>query len=182
MDNFKAPAPVFKSDGETISNGKTVLVVDDDPVFRRATGIKLHFSGFEVRTATENSEAIAALGQEPIDGVIMDIQFPSDACNGGMGSWDGFQIIQWIRGLPGGAGVRFVMVSSCDSADYRKRAQQLGAVAFLPKPLDYEKLVEVLNEATTCSPQTKPVLRGKPSAAAKATGNFYSSLRPSQIR
>ena len=168
------------SDGETISNGKTVLVVDDDPVFRRATGIKLHFSGFEVRTATENSEAIAALGREPIDAVIMDIQFPVDACNGGMGSWDGLQIMQWIRGLPGGDGVRFVIVSNSDSAAYRVRAQELGAVAFLRKPLDYEQLVEVLNIATNAH-EAKAVPEGQQRAAADATADYYSSLRPSLI-
>ena len=180
MDKFEAPPPVFKSDGETIPNGKTVLVVDDDPVFRRATGIKLHFSGFDVRTASENSEAIAALGREPIDAVIMDIEFPVDACNGGMGSWDGLQIMQWIRGLPGGDGVRFVIVSNSDSAAYRGRAQELGAVAFLQKPLDYEILIEVLNEATNVQ-IAKPVPEGQQHAAVDAAVDYYSSLRPSRI-
>ena len=141
----EAPIPIFKADGETISNGKIVLIVDDDPVFSKATAIRLHFNGFEVRTAKENSEAIAALGREPIDAVIMDVQFPADACNGGMGSWDGFQIMHWMQGLPTGKETRFIMVSSSDSLSYRLQAQQLGAVAYFQKPLDYDQLFEVLN-------------------------------------
>lgn len=191
MQNLEASAPAFKADGETISNGKIVLVVDDDPVFRKATGIKLHFSGFEVRTAKENSEAIAALSREPIDAIIMDIEFQADVFNGGMGSWDGFQIMQWMRGLPGGYGVPFVIVSNCDSAAYRLRAEQLGAVAFLAKPVDYAQLIEALNAVVNVPATRTPSSAGKVNAvpeerqrarAAKATGSYLASLRPSLIR
>jgi CheY-like chemotaxis protein len=143
----EAPVPKFKADGETISNGKVVLIVDDDPVFTKATAIRLHFNGFEVRTAKENSEALAALGREPADAVIMDVQFPADVGNGGLGSWDGFQIMHWMRSLPEGKAARFIVVSNSDSPAYRLQAQQLGAVAYFQKPLDYEQLFEVLNQS-----------------------------------
>lgn len=183
MDAFEGPPPAFKADGETVANGKTVLVVDDDPVFRRATGIKLHFSGFEVRTAKENSEAIAALGREPVDAVIMDVEFPADVFNGGMGSWDGLQIMEWVRGLPGGYSLPFIVVSNSDQEAYRKRAEQLGAVAFLQKPVDYDQLIQALNEAVNVRGSHTPVPEGRPAVrTAKPTAGCLASLRPSLIR
>jgi len=40
------------------TNGPTILVVDDDPVFLKATAMKLENNGFEVITAKDGSEAI----------------------------------------------------------------------------------------------------------------------------
>jgi CheY-like chemotaxis protein len=137
--------PSFSDSMEVKPNGKRVLIVDDDPVFLRATTMKLNSAGFEVATAKEGPEAIAALGENPADVILMDISFPTDPCNGGMGSWDGFQIMYWLRGLPTARGARFFMVSNSDSALNRKRAQELGAEAYFQKPLDYDQLVAAVN-------------------------------------
>ena|ERR1041385_4338096 len=126
-------------------NGKRVLIVDDDAVFRKATSIKLQAAGFQVRTAKEGPEAIAVLGESPADVILLDINFPADVCNGGMGSWDGFQIMTWIRGLPAAKGARFMIVSSSDAAWDRQRAQKLGAIAYFAKPLDHEKVIAAVN-------------------------------------
>ena len=146
-----AAVPAAPSDTEATQanvQGKRVLIVDDDPVFLKATAMRLQSAGFQVRTATDSSEAIAALGEEPVDAVVMDINFQPDVCHGGMGSWDGFQLMSWLRGNPAAAGARFIMVSNSDSAAERQRAQQLGAVAYFQKPLDHARLVAAVNGAS----------------------------------
>ena len=143
----EAAVPEASSDtGGTQGNvqGKRVLIVDDDPVFLKATAMKLQTAGFQVRGAREGSEAIAALGEQPVDAVLMDITFPPDVCNGGMGSWDGFQIMSWLRCNPAAKGARFIMVSSSDSAADRQRALKLGAAAYFQKPLDHDGLLAVV--------------------------------------
>ena len=125
--------------------GKKVVIVDDDPVFSKATAMKLRSAGFHVRTTSEPAQAIAALSELRADAVLMDIELPPDVCNGGMGSWDGFQLMNWLRGLPAAKGVRFIMVSNSGSPANRQRAQKLGAVAYFQKPLDHDKLFAVLN-------------------------------------
>ncbi len=137
-----APTP---QQAEPDPNAKQVLIVDDDPVFLTATRIKLQSAGFHVRTAKEASEAIAALGEKPADAILMDITFPADVCNGGMGSWDGFQIMSWLRGNPSAKGARFIMVSNSNSPADRQRAEQLGAVAYFQKPVDHQKLIAAVN-------------------------------------
>ena len=144
----EAAVPAAPSDTEgTEANvqGKRVLIVDDDPVFLQATAMKLQTAGFQVRTAREGAEAIAALGEEPADVILMDIAFEPDVCHGGMGSWDGFQIMSWLRGNPAAQGARFIMVSNSDSASDRQRAQQLGAVAYFQKPVDHDRLLAAVN-------------------------------------
>jgi CheY-like chemotaxis protein len=138
-------APAATAETQTNPEGKRVLIVDDDPVFLTATAIKLRAAGLQVRTAKEGSEAIAALGEEPADAVLMDINFQPDVCNGGMGSWDGFQLTTWLRGNPGARGARFIIVSNSDSPSNRQRAQQVGAVAYFQKPLDHDRLIAAVN-------------------------------------
>jgi len=62
----------------TNPNGQRVLIVDDDPVFVRATSMKLRAAGFRVRTARDPSEAIVALQDSPADTILLDINFPPD--------------------------------------------------------------------------------------------------------
>ena len=102
--------------------------------------MKLQSAGFQVRVATESSEAIAALSDQPVDAVLMDITFQPDVCNGGRGWWDGFQLMSWLRGNPAVKGARFIMVSNSGATADRQRAQQLGFVAYLEKPLDHAQL------------------------------------------
>ncbi len=124
--------------------GKRVLIVDDDPVFLEATAMKLAAAGFQVVTAKESSEAIAALGQEPADAILLDIVFPAGTADGNMGAWDGFQLMYWLRGLPSTKGARFIIVSATDSPANRQRAQQLGAAAYFQKPVDHDKLIAAI--------------------------------------
>jgi len=138
-------APSLADGTPTNPEGKRVLIVDDDPVFLTATAMKLRSAGFHVRTARESSEAIAALGEQPADAVLMDIGFQPDVCNGGMGSWDGFQLMTWLRANPSAKGARFIMVSNSDSAADRQRAQKVGAVAYFQKPVNHERLIAAVN-------------------------------------
>jgi CheY-like chemotaxis protein len=131
--------------GTTNPPPKRVLIVDDDPVFTRATSMKLHSAGFQVSTAKEGSEAIALLGDLNADVVLLDINFPPDVCNGGLGSWDGFGLLYWLRGLTTTRATRFIMVSSSTSPDYGRRAQKLGAAGFLQKPLQHDRLLALIN-------------------------------------
>ncbi len=127
--------------------GKRVLIVDDDQVFLTATSRKLQLAGFDVRTARDGSEAIAALGEEVADTVLMDLTFQPDVSNGGCGSWDGFQIMTWVRGFPAARRARFIIVSNSDSEADRQRAKQLGAVAYFRKPLQPQELIAAINQS-----------------------------------
>ena len=136
-------------------NGQRVLIADDDPVFVRATSMKLRAAGFRVRTARDPSEAIVALQDSPADTILLDINFPPDVSNGGMVFWDGFQLMDWLHGMPIIRDTRFIMVSNSDSPEYRSRAKKLGAVAYLRKPL-HDKLLHAAMKTANGSPVDAP--------------------------
>jgi CheY-like chemotaxis protein len=126
--------------------GKRFLVVDDDPVCLFATANKLKRAGGEVCTAREGAEAIALMRQRKMDTVVMDVNFPVDVFNGGVGSWNGIQLVKWLRQLPCSSDTRFIIVSSSDSAANRLQAQQVGVAAYLLKPLNANELIAAVTE------------------------------------
>jgi CheY-like chemotaxis protein len=127
-------------------NAQRILIVDDDAVFVKATSMKLRSAGFNVMVARDSAQAIAALSENPTDVVLMDINFPPDVAHGGMGSWDGFQLMYWLRGLATAKAPRYIFVSNSDSPALRAQAQRLGAIAYLRKPVNHEELLTALNQ------------------------------------
>lgn len=142
---ISAAAGMETETNPTNANAKSVLIVDDDAVFVRATSMKLRAAGFQVRSAQGASEALESLRDNAADAVLMDIDFPPDVCNGGMASWNGFQLMNWLRGFPKARHARFIMVSNSDAPQYQTRAAKLGAVAYLRKPLEAESLCTAIN-------------------------------------
>jgi CheY-like chemotaxis protein len=65
-----------------------LLLVDDDPVVLEALHLKLETDGFVCVTATDGLGALAVLGQESIDIVILDLQMPN---------MSGYELIPEIR-------------------------------------------------------------------------------------
>ena len=124
---------------------KKVLVVDDDAVIRMTTGSKFQKAGYQVRTAGDCSEAIAAVGENPPDIILVDLNFPPDVSNGGLVAWDGFRLMHWLRGLQNTGEARFIVISGSDSTDSRRRAMASGAAAYFQKPLDHERLLTFLH-------------------------------------
>jgi CheY-like chemotaxis protein len=65
-----------------------LLLVDDDPLVLEALHLKLEADGFICVTATDGLEALAVLGQESIDVVILDLRMPN---------MSGYELIPNIR-------------------------------------------------------------------------------------
>lgn len=62
-----------------------------------------------------------------------------------MPSLDGFTFLHVARNeLPD---IQFVVTSAHDSSDFREQAKQLGVKAYLTKPLNFEVIKELINEA-----------------------------------
>jgi two-component system KDP operon response regulator KdpE len=141
-------------------DAKTILVVDDDPIIRKTTSMKLQAAGFRVLTAVDGSEAISIVGSQKPDIVLLDVDFPPDIANGGLPDWDGFKLMNWLLGVSNINGSRFIIATGVDSDQFESRALAGGAAAFFRKPIDYDKLVEIiqnqLNGATANPPKRKP--------------------------
>ncbi len=138
------PAAVVREEGRPKPNPATspkVLIVDDDPVFVKATTVKLENEGFAVVAAKDGSEAIAAMREQKPSLLLLDVEFPSDVS---MVAWDGFSIMSWLRRFEEGRRIPIIMVSGGDPLKYVRRALTSGAKAFFHKSTNPGNLVSAI--------------------------------------
>jgi DNA-binding response OmpR family regulator len=83
--------------------GKTVLIVDDDPEARTMLTKILKEEQAEVVTAASGDEGMALIAQSPPDLVLLDLMMP------GM---SGFEMVARLRARPSSAGIPVMIVSA----------------------------------------------------------------------
>ncbi|MCS7313871.1 MAG: sigma-54 dependent transcriptional regulator [Bryobacterales bacterium] len=101
-----------------------ILVVDDDPGFRRLLETILSAEGHQVASAATVSEAMRACGFQRFDLVLCDLRLPDG---------DGLQVLRRFRELS--PETPFVVITAYGTVPTAVEAMKLGAVDFLEKPL-----------------------------------------------
>ena len=115
---------------------RRILVVDDERGVRAALGQLLEYEGYEVRTAENAVDALAAYERFRPHLVFMDVK---------MAGIDGLEALKKIRELDPAATV--VMISGHGTIQTAVEATQLGAYDFLEKPLDTDRILVTLRNA-----------------------------------
>ncbi len=109
-----------------------VLIVEDQAGEREAMSRMLRIEGYEVRTARDGEEALAAVG-EPIDAVISDLR---------MGERSGLDLLHaWKAVRPQ---TPFILVTAFGEVGTAVSAMKLGAQDYLTKPVDPKELLRLL--------------------------------------
>ena len=124
-------------------SGKKVLLVDDDDVILKAISVKLMARGFEVVTAPDGSSAVSKVRTHRPDLILLDLTFQPEFASV---EWDGFRIMDWLKRIEEAAHIPIVVVSSGEAAKYEARTRDAGAVAYFQKPVDYDRLFEVIEK------------------------------------
>ena len=112
-----------------------IAVVDDDASFRRAVGRLARLWGFRTWTFASAEEYLRIA--VPTDCLVLDLHLE------GM---SGLELQALLSAQ--GDGVPIVFVSAMDDPTARKRAMDAGAVAFIDKPFEEARLLEVLRAIT----------------------------------
>ncbi len=122
-----------------------ILVVDDNPIIRKALALKLEASGYKALVAEDGSEAVKTVRGARPDLIILDVTFPPDVAHGGGIPWDGFLIMDWLRRMDEARDVPFILISSTNTGQIRERALKEGASWFFGKPIDHDELLAAIN-------------------------------------
>jgi CheY-like chemotaxis protein/drug/metabolite transporter (DMT)-like permease len=102
-----------------------VLVVDDSPMSRRKMASAVEELGYHPITAEHGAAALAFLGRNDVDLVLLDILMPGI---------DGFGVLEAMRADPRLAAIPVLVVSGMDGdMESVAKAIALGATDFLPK-------------------------------------------------
>jgi CheY-like chemotaxis protein len=120
---------------------RKILVVDDNEVVIKTICLKLQGAGYEVITAMDGSEAVAAARKENPDLILLDIGFPPDV---GSVQWDGFRIMEWLHRLETGRKIPIIVITGSEDPKARDRATSGGAVAYFNKPIEHDSLLKVI--------------------------------------
>jgi len=121
---------------------KTVLVVDDDPLFLKLTSTRLQVDGYDVVTASDGSEAIQAARRKKPNIVVLDVNLPQDVTGV---PWDGMRLISWMKRFEDLKNIPVVMVTAGDPTKYTRLAIGAGATAFFHKRMDPAHLLTMVS-------------------------------------
>lgn len=127
--------PQRESAEKAIVRGKVLLAEDDEQV-RRSLARSLIATGYEVVAAQDGREALKLLGEGAYDVIISDIAMPE---------LDGIQLLRAIREHD--TDVPVVLVTGVPDVATAMQAVKLGALVYLPKPIDLDEIKRVIARA-----------------------------------
>lgn len=118
-------------------NKKRILIVDDDSRNIFALAATLRSRSYECLSCTSAEEALKLLkGNEPIDILLIDMMMPE---------MDGYEAIPLIKKLPNRAGMPVISVTAQAMVGDREKCLRAGADGYISKPIDVDKLLQLLS-------------------------------------
>jgi FixJ family two-component response regulator len=121
---------------ESRESDAIIAIVDDDASVREGLQSLIRSAGWRVETFVSAQEFLARRGAEAPSCVILDLQLP------GLSGLD----LQ-NRMAKGGLEIPIVFLTGHGNIPASVQAMKAGAVEFLTKPLDEQKLLEAIHEA-----------------------------------
>jgi DNA-binding NtrC family response regulator len=113
-----------------------ILLVDDEEQFLKVLSQRLEGRGMKVDTSTSGEEALKRVEGKDFDAIILDLAMP------GM---SGIETLQRIRSE--NPDVQIIMLTGHGSVEKGVEAIKAGAVDFLEKPADLNKIMAKIAEA-----------------------------------
>src|SRR6056297_39804 len=116
----------------------TVLVVDDQEDVRQALSVLLSGEGYGVETADSPAAALEAMRQQRFGLVLFDMNYSRDTTSGR----EGLELLEAMLGVDDE--VPMVAMTAWGSIELAVEALKRGAVDFLEKPWDNNRLLTIL--------------------------------------
>src|SRR5438105_4411693 len=117
------------TDSSPSANG-TVLIIDDEAEIRESLQTLLELEGYDVHCAENGQEGLTRLGERAFDLVLLDLALPDR---------NGLEVLAEIRDRDPQLAV--IMITAYGTVENAVKAMQAGAVNFIQKPWDNEKLL-----------------------------------------
>jgi two-component system cell cycle response regulator DivK len=127
-----------------------VLVVEDNQLSRELLCDWLEVENYQVASATNLEQALAAIQEMRPDAVLLDVQ---------LGDQDGLSLASWIRQHPTLSHIPVIAVTAHAMVTEQERIFQAGCNAYVPKPVDFKVLAKQLQQwlavPATVNPQVE---------------------------
>ena len=114
-----------------------ILVIEDDVTFLDLVRVHLSGAGHEVVTAEDAAIGLRAIIADRPDLVVLDIFVPY---------LDGFEMLEALRSDPATREIPVIVLTGHTDDETFSRARQLGAAAFLTKPVEGTRLINAIEQ------------------------------------
>ena len=119
-------------------NKKRLLIIDDDSRNIFALENTLRARSFDCLSCLSAEEALKLLeSDEHIDAVLIDMMMPET---------DGYEAIPLIKAIPSRRSTYVIAVTAQAMTGDKEKCLEAGADAYVSKPVDVDKLLQVLKE------------------------------------
>ena len=140
-----------------------ILVVDDDRLVLATLTHGLAAAGYEIVDADNGDDAILLAREHRPDLALLDIRMEGKS---------GFDVAEYLRDY---CQMPFMFLSAFSDDETVKQVKELGAVAYLVKPLDIRQIVPAVAAAfadlEAARSMPRPEATGRPPGAASICSN-----------
>jgi CheY-like chemotaxis protein/DNA-binding CsgD family transcriptional regulator len=118
----------------------TILIVDDEPDIRLLTKLNLERDGHRIVTASNGTEALAAVQEALPDLILLDVMMPEI---------DGWAVLDQLKAHLGKpiSDIPVILLTALGSPLDRVKGGIEGAVRYLTKPIDLDELRQAVLDA-----------------------------------
>ena len=137
--------PAVSSQPETVvesSPGRRILIVDDNRDSADSLAMLLEITGNKTYMAYDGVEAVEAIEKVRPEVVLLDIGLPK---------LDGHEVCRRVREQPWGRDIVVIALTGWGQEDDRRKSEEAGFNGHLVKPVDYDKLLDLLGSLTARS-------------------------------
>ncbi|MBX5481845.1 MAG: HAMP domain-containing protein [Myxococcaceae bacterium] len=126
----------LQDDRDQIRPGdRTLLIIEDDPIFARLLLDLARENGFKGLVALRGDVGLALARRHPPDAITLDLLLPA---------MDGWMVLDRLKHDPKLRHIPVHIISGVEAKEDRQRGLKAGAMTVLTKPVDREALSEAL--------------------------------------
>ncbi|MEQ8507162.1 MAG: response regulator [Rhodospirillales bacterium] len=114
-----------------------ILVIEDDEFFQNFLELVLSGEGHEIRIAADGDIGLEQASASPPDLILCDMSMPK---------MTGFEVIRELKKRDAVKDVPVIALSAHDTAEDHDEAFSAGAAAYETKPVEMDRLINVVNE------------------------------------
>ena len=117
------------------NNGKTILVIDDSTTNVVLLQAVLNKKGYIIETALNVKDAFSVMSRKMPDLILLDLLMPRI---------NGYEFLKEIKADPKTRNIPVIVVSALTDQENIQKSMALGANEFITKPVDIQKLLEMV--------------------------------------
>ena len=133
-----SPVPYVAPDS---SAQRRILIVDDNHDSADSLAMLFEITGNQTYLAHDGVEAIESIEKYRPEVVVLDIGLPK---------LDGHEVCRRVREQPWGKDIIIIALTGWGQEDDRRKSEEAGFNGHLVKPVDYDKLLELLASCKSC--------------------------------